>query len=84
MRRALGLAALLAAVVMAACGSDSGDSGGRPVVVATTTQIADFARAGLREAVLDVASDNPRALHVYESAGMTPRHLVSVFEKPVG
>ena len=45
---------------------------------------ADFARAGLREAVLDVASDNPRALHVYERAEMTPRHLVSVFEKPVG
>ena len=45
MRRALGLAALLAVVVLAACGSDSGDNGGRPVVVATTTQIADFARA---------------------------------------
>lgn len=45
---------------------------------------ADFARADLREAVLDVASDNPGALRVYERAGMTPRHLVSVFEKPVG
>ena len=45
MQRALGLAALLAAVALAACGSDSGDSGGRPVVVATTTQLADFARA---------------------------------------
>src|SRR5690349_18810466 len=44
MRRAPALAALLgAAVLVAACGSDSG-KGDKPVVVATTTQIADFAR----------------------------------------
>src|SRR5690349_12881171 len=44
MRRALALAALLgAAAFTVACGSDS-DPGGKPVVVATTTQIGDFAR----------------------------------------
>jgi ABC-type Zn uptake system ZnuABC Zn-binding protein ZnuA len=41
MKRAL---LLVVAVFVAGCGSGSGDSGGRPVVVATTTQIGDFAR----------------------------------------
>jgi mycothiol synthase len=44
---------------------------------------ADFARVGLGEATLDVASDNQRALRVYERAGMTPRHRIGVFEKRV-
>jgi ribosomal protein S18 acetylase RimI-like enzyme len=43
---------------------------------------AAFARAGLREAQLETASDNPRALRLYERAGMSVRHRVDVFEKP--
>jgi mycothiol synthase len=43
---------------------------------------ASFAAAGLHEAQLEVASDNPRALRLYERAGMTPRHGLDVFEKP--
>jgi ribosomal protein S18 acetylase RimI-like enzyme len=45
---------------------------------------AAFADAGLREARLEVASDNPRALRIYERAGMTPRDRLEVFEKPTG
>jgi mycothiol synthase len=41
-----------------------------------------FAAAGLSEAWLDVASDNPGALRLYERAGMTVRHRFTVFEKP--
>lgn len=44
---------------------------------------ARFAAAGLREAELGVASDNPRALSLYESRGMTPRFRVDTFERPV-
>jgi mycothiol synthase len=43
---------------------------------------AAFADAGLREARLEVASDNPRALRIYERAGMTPGDRLEVFEKP--
>jgi mycothiol synthase len=43
---------------------------------------ASFAAAGLHEAQLEVASDNPSALRLYERAGMTPRHGIDVFEKP--
>jgi mycothiol synthase len=42
-----------------------------------------FAQAGRREAQLDVASDNPGALRLYERHGMTRRHRVDVFERPV-
>jgi mycothiol synthase len=42
-----------------------------------------FARAGLREARLDVASDNPRGLRLYDRAGMSERLRVDVYEKPV-
>ena len=45
---------------------------------------ADFAYMGLGEATLDVASDNQRALRVYERAGMTARHRINVFEKRIG
>jgi mycothiol synthase len=45
---------------------------------------ADFAHMGLGEATLDVASDNQRALRVYERAGMTARHRIKVFEKRIG
>jgi mycothiol synthase len=43
---------------------------------------AGFARVGLREAQLEVASDNPRALRIYERAGMVPLQQLDVFEKP--
>jgi mycothiol synthase len=46
------------------------------------TAFADFAAAGLREARLDVASDNPRGLRLYERGGMTERVHVDVHEKP--
>lgn len=32
---------------------------------------------------LGVASDNPRALSLYESRGMTPRFRVDTYERPV-
>jgi mycothiol synthase len=43
---------------------------------------AAFATAGLREAQLGVASDNPRALKLYERAGMTPRFRFDTYERP--
>jgi mycothiol synthase len=42
---------------------------------------AAFATAGLREAQLGVASDNPRALALYERVGMAPRHQADILEK---
>lgn len=42
-----------------------------------------FARAGLRDAWLDVASDNPRGLRLYDRAGMSERLRADVYEKPV-
>ena len=47
------------------------------------TAFAEFASAGLREARLDVASDNSRGLRLYDRAGMTKRVHVDVFEKQV-
>lgn len=47
------------------------------------TAFEAFARAGLREAWLDVASDNPRGLRLYHRAGMSERLRVDVYEKPV-
>jgi mycothiol synthase len=44
---------------------------------------ARFAAVGLREAQLGVASDNPRALRLYERVGMHPRFQVDVYERPV-
>lgn len=43
---------------------------------------AAFAQAGLREVRLDVASYNPRALHVYERLGMTERFRFDIYERP--
>jgi mycothiol synthase len=45
---------------------------------------AGFASAGLRQAQLMVASDNPRALRVYEQVGMTLELQVDVYERPSG
>ncbi len=44
---------------------------------------AAFALAGLREAQLGVASDNPRALGLYERIGMRPRFRGDTYERPV-
>lgn len=46
------------------------------------TAFAALRRAGDEQVVLDVASDNAPALHLYESVGMAPGHRVRVFEKP--
>ena len=45
------------------------------------TAFARFAAAGLREAQLGVASDNPRALTLYERCGMAPRFRIDTFER---
>jgi ribosomal protein S18 acetylase RimI-like enzyme len=42
---------------------------------------AAFAEAGLREAQLAVASDNPRGLRMYRRAGMTVRHQFDIYER---
>jgi mycothiol synthase len=44
---------------------------------------AAFAAAGLRQAQLMVASDNPRALRVYERAGMVVQLQFDIYERPV-
>jgi mycothiol synthase len=46
------------------------------------TAFAAYRAAGLRAAQLNVASDNPRALRVYERAGMGQRFRLDVFEHP--
>jgi ribosomal protein S18 acetylase RimI-like enzyme len=43
---------------------------------------AAYARAGLREAQLSVASDNPRALRLYERLGMRERFRYEIYERP--
>jgi mycothiol synthase len=45
---------------------------------------AAFAKAGLREARLGVASYNARGLHVYERVGMTARYRFDIYERPAG
>jgi mycothiol synthase len=42
-----------------------------------------FAAAGLREAALGVASDNPRALGLYEGVGMKARHRSDTYARQV-
>ncbi|HXD66914.1 MAG TPA: GNAT family N-acetyltransferase [Solirubrobacteraceae bacterium] len=48
-----------------------------------THGFAGFAAAGLLQAQLGVASDNPRGLRVYEAAGMGPQFQFDVFERPL-
>jgi mycothiol synthase len=48
------------------------------------TAFAGFAVAGLREAMLMVASDNPRALRVYERVGMVVQLQFDIYERPSG
>jgi len=43
--------------------------------------IAQCAAAGLREAQLGVASDNPRALGLSERCGMTARFSADTYER---
>jgi len=47
------------------------------------TAFRSFADAGLSEAFLGVASDNPRALNLYERAGMKQRFRIDTFERSV-
>lgn len=42
---------------------------------------AAYAAAGLREAQLGVATDNPRALDLYERVGMRPKFRFDVYER---
>jgi mycothiol synthase len=42
-----------------------------------------FATAGLQRAQLGVASDNPRALRLYERVGMKPRFQFDTYERPI-
>jgi mycothiol synthase len=47
------------------------------------TAFSRFHAADLREAQLGVASDNPRALALYEQVGMTVKFQIDVYERPV-
>jgi SAM-dependent methyltransferase len=47
------------------------------------TAFAALAAAGLRHAQLMVASDNPRAIRVYERAGMEVQRQFDIYERPV-
>ena len=47
------------------------------------TAFARFAAAGLREAQLGVASDNPNALRLYERCAMTKRFRYDTYERAV-
>jgi mycothiol synthase len=44
---------------------------------------AAFAASGLAQAELGVASDNPRALDLYERLGMTPKFQFDTYERPI-
>lgn len=67
--------------VLAVSESERGRGLGAAIVAQA---LAAFARAGLREARLEVASDNPSAVRLYERAGMVRRHGAAIWEKPVG
>jgi mycothiol synthase len=45
--------------------------------------LTSFAANGLSEAQLGVAADNPRALRLYERAGMAPRFRFDTYERPL-
>ncbi len=60
------------------------DHQGRGIGTALLTgAFAAFARGGLHEAQLGVASFNERALRLYERAGMTPQLQFDVYERPI-
>src|SRR5436305_13386031 len=66
-----------AAVALPACGGGRADSGGRPTVVATTTQAADLARnvGGARAKVVSLLRPNTDP-HTYEPRTGDVRALV--------
>jgi mycothiol synthase len=47
------------------------------------TAFAGYAAAGLGQAQLMVAADNPRAIRIYERAGMTFQLQFDIYERPV-
>jgi mycothiol synthase len=61
-------------------GVDPAERGRRIGEALLLTAFARFRDAGLRSAQLGVASDNPRALRLYERVGMTQGFRVDVFE----
>jgi mycothiol synthase len=61
-------------------GVDPPERGRRIGEALLLTAFAAFRAAGLRSAQLGVASDNPRALRLYERVGMTQGFRVDVFE----
>jgi mycothiol synthase len=65
--------------VLAVSPGERGRGLGRALLLAIFAACAD---AGLREVNLGVASDNPRALRLYQRAGMIERNRIDVFEKP--
>lgn len=77
MRPLLLLAAALAALGLGGCGGGRSGSGGRPTVVATTTQAADLARnvAGARAEVISLLRPNTDP-HSYEPRTGDVRALV--------
>jgi GNAT superfamily N-acetyltransferase len=48
------------------------------------TALAGFAAAGLQGAQLGVSAQNPRALRLYESVGMTQKFRIDTFERLIG
>jgi mycothiol synthase len=46
--------------------------------------LGSFARTGRRDGRLEVASDNPPAMRLYEQAGMRARAGAAIWERPVG
>jgi ribosomal protein S18 acetylase RimI-like enzyme len=45
---------------------------------------ARCAQAGLRQAMLGVASDNPRAAQLYERVGMRVHYRLDAYERDMG
>jgi mycothiol synthase len=65
--------------VLAVSPDERGRGLGRALLLTIFAACAD---AGLQEVNLGVASDNPRALHLYQLAGMIELNRIDVFEKP--
>jgi zinc/manganese transport system substrate-binding protein len=73
--------AMLIALVVASCGGGDATAGGKPTVVATTTQVADFARnvAGSRVKVVQILAPNADP-HEYE---LRPDDIAAVADADV-
>ena len=60
------------------------DHAGQGLGGALLTAVFQAARAhGYRQTVLNVASDNPNALRLYERVGMTQRWRIDDYHKPL-